>query len=130
MKVYFMGSPRGKKEHKSKYESIFNEIEVLEHDNVTDFLIDVDVEKFYLSDIKNFYKHTMNDLKVADVLEELGLDRDLASRHCEISKKQLLDMCDFSIEIPQFGIKQSLNVAVAYGITIFELRKTYDRIQT
>jgi len=40
--------------------------------------------------------------------------------------QELLDLCDFSIEIPQFGIKQSLNVAVAYGVTIFELRKIYD----
>ena len=40
--------------------------------------------------------------------------------------QEILDMCDFSIEIPQFGIKQSLNVAVAYGVTIFELRKLYD----
>jgi tRNA G18 (ribose-2'-O)-methylase SpoU len=40
--------------------------------------------------------------------------------------QELLDLCDKSIEIPQFGIKQSLNVAVAYGIAIFELRKIYD----
>jgi len=40
--------------------------------------------------------------------------------------QELLDMCDFSIEIPQYGIKQSLNVAVAYGISIFELRKIFD----
>ena len=40
--------------------------------------------------------------------------------------QELLDMCDFSIEIPQFGIKQSLNVAVAYGISIFEMRRIYD----
>ncbi|MEE9450767.1 MAG: RNA methyltransferase [Ignavibacteriaceae bacterium] len=40
--------------------------------------------------------------------------------------QDLLDLCDFSIEIPQFGIKQSLNVAVAYGVTIFELRKVFD----
>ena len=39
---------------------------------------------------------------------------------------ELIEMCDFSIEIPQYGIKQSLNVAVAYGISIFELRKVYD----
>ena len=38
----------------------------------------------------------------------------------------LLDLCDLSIEIPQYGIKQSLNVAVAYGIAIFELRKIFD----
>ncbi|MCL6098528.1 MAG: RNA methyltransferase [Bacteroidetes bacterium] len=40
--------------------------------------------------------------------------------------QELLDMCDLSIEIPQYGIKQSLNVAVAYGIAIFELRRVFD----
>ena len=40
--------------------------------------------------------------------------------------QDLLDLCDFSIEIPQFGIKQSLNVAVAYGISIFEMRRVFD----
>lgn len=40
--------------------------------------------------------------------------------------QDLIDLCDFSIEIPQYGIKQSLNAAVAYGISIFELRKIYD----
>jgi tRNA G18 (ribose-2'-O)-methylase SpoU len=40
--------------------------------------------------------------------------------------QDLLDLCDLSIEIPQYGIKQSLNVAVAYGIAIFELRKVFD----
>jgi tRNA G18 (ribose-2'-O)-methylase SpoU len=40
--------------------------------------------------------------------------------------QELLDLCDFSVEIPQYGIKQSLNVAVAYGIAIFELRKIFD----
>jgi len=42
--------------------------------------------------------------------------------------QDLIDLCDFSIEIPQYGIKQSLNVAVAYGIAIFELRKIFDQI--
>ena len=40
--------------------------------------------------------------------------------------QELLDICDFSIEIPQYGIKQSLNVAVAYGIAVFDLRRIYD----
>lgn len=40
--------------------------------------------------------------------------------------QDLIDLCDFSIEIPQYGIKQSLNVAVAYGISVFELRKVFD----
>lgn len=42
--------------------------------------------------------------------------------------QKLLDECDFAIEIPQYGIKQSLNVAVAYGIAIFELRKIFDLV--
>jgi len=40
--------------------------------------------------------------------------------------QSLLDLCDFTLEIPQYGIKQSLNVSVAYGISIFELRKIFD----
>ncbi len=40
--------------------------------------------------------------------------------------QELIDLCDFSIDIPQYGIKQSLNVAVAYGISVFELRKIFD----
>jgi tRNA G18 (ribose-2'-O)-methylase SpoU len=40
--------------------------------------------------------------------------------------QELINMCDYSIEIPQYGIKQSLNVAVAYGIAVFELRKIFD----
>ena len=42
--------------------------------------------------------------------------------------QELIDLCDFSIEIPQYGIKQSLNVAVATGITLFELRKIFDKV--
>lgn len=40
--------------------------------------------------------------------------------------QELLDLCDCSIEIPQYGIKQSLNVAVAYGIAVFDLRRVFD----
>lgn len=40
-------------------------------------------------------------------------------------KQELMDLCDYSLEIPQFGIKHSLNAAVAYGISIFELRKIF-----
>ena len=40
--------------------------------------------------------------------------------------QELLDLCDDALEIPQYGIKQSLNVAVAYGISVFELRRVFD----
>ncbi|MHB1687728.1 MAG: RNA methyltransferase [Ignavibacteriaceae bacterium] len=40
--------------------------------------------------------------------------------------QELIDLCDCSLEIPQYGIKQSLNVAIAYGIAVFEIRKIFD----
>jgi len=39
--------------------------------------------------------------------------------------QELIDLCDFSLEIPQYGIKHSLNVAVAYGIAVFEIGKVW-----
>jgi tRNA G18 (ribose-2'-O)-methylase SpoU len=37
--------------------------------------------------------------------------------------KELIDACELGIEIPMVGTKQSLNVAVAYGIAVFELAR-------
>ena len=37
----------------------------------------------------------------------------------------LIRMADLALEIPQFGAKQSLNVAVAYGIAIFDIVRRY-----
>ncbi len=64
-----------------------------------------------------YYKIKSNDFPLCMIVgnEITGVSQDL------------IDLCDFSIEIPQYGIKQSLNVAVAYGISIFELRKLFDQ---
>lgn len=40
----------------------------------------------------------------------------------------LIEMADLALEIPQFGAKQSLNVAVAYGIAVFDVVRRYRRI--
>jgi tRNA G18 (ribose-2'-O)-methylase SpoU len=37
----------------------------------------------------------------------------------------ILHECDGAIDIPMFGTKQSLNVAVAYGIALFELARIW-----
>ncbi len=37
----------------------------------------------------------------------------------------ILDYADYAIEIPMFGTKQSLNVAVAFGIVVFDLVRLY-----
>jgi 23S rRNA (guanosine2251-2'-O)-methyltransferase len=70
-----------------------------------------------LTDVsKNYYEISNNDLPLCLLVgnEITGVTQ------------ELIDLCDFSIEIPQYGIKQSLNVAVAYGIAIFELRRVFD----
>lgn len=36
---------------------------------------------------------------------------------------ELIELSDFSVEIPQFGFKHSMNVSVAYGIAVFEMVK-------
>ncbi|MBD3289189.1 TrmH family RNA methyltransferase [candidate division KSB1 bacterium] len=36
---------------------------------------------------------------------------------------EVVNMADMAIEIPMAGLKQSLNVSVAYGIAIFEIMK-------
>jgi 23S rRNA (guanosine2251-2'-O)-methyltransferase len=38
---------------------------------------------------------------------------------------QIIEQADFSIEIPQYGFKHSMNVSVAYGIAVFELIKNF-----
>lgn len=39
--------------------------------------------------------------------------------------QEALEACDAAIEIPMYGIKQSLNVAVAYGIGIYAIVERY-----
>jgi tRNA G18 (ribose-2'-O)-methylase SpoU len=41
----------------------------------------------------------------------------------------LIERADLALEIPQFGSKQSLNVAVAFGIAVFDLVRQYRRLQ-
>lgn len=37
--------------------------------------------------------------------------------------KEIIDIADTSFEIPMLGMKQSLNVSVAYGIAVYEMVK-------
>ena len=38
---------------------------------------------------------------------------------------EVLELCDMAVEIPMYGIKQSLNVSVAYGIMVYHLLNEY-----
>lgn len=39
---------------------------------------------------------------------------------------EAIALCDFALELPQFGVKQSLNVSVAYGIALYGLVNQLD----
>jgi len=39
---------------------------------------------------------------------------------------EIVAECDFAVELPQNGMKSSMNVAVAFGIMLFELRRQWD----
>lgn len=51
--------------------------------------------KNYVEWVDKFYAKNWEP-KLADWLEELGLDRGAATAHCEESKQKLLDVCDYS----------------------------------
>jgi tRNA G18 (ribose-2'-O)-methylase SpoU len=39
--------------------------------------------------------------------------------------EELIDLADAAIEIPMYGLKQSLNISVAYGIVMYHVLNTY-----
>jgi len=40
---------------------------------------------------------------------------------------RIVQVCDYAVELPQHGMKSSMNVAVAFGIMLYELRRQWDR---
>ncbi|MCX6155109.1 MAG: RNA methyltransferase [Candidatus Kapabacteria bacterium] len=42
---------------------------------------------------------------------------------------EILSLCDFSIEIPMYGVKHSLNVAVAVGIATYESIRIFNKFK-
>jgi len=61
-----------------------------------------------------------SDLKKNDFPLCLVLGNELTGVSSEI-----IEIADFSIEIPQYGFKHSMNVSVAYGIAVFEMVKVF-----
>jgi len=61
-----------------------------------------------------------NDIKSADFPICLVIGNEING-----VSKEVIELCDLAIEIPMYGIKQSLNVAVAYGIAVFELARLW-----
>lgn len=79
-------------------------------------------EGFKIAALEQTHKsRNYTDIKVEDFPVCLIIGNEITG-----VSQDLLDECDYTLEIPQYGIKQSLNVSVAYGISIFELRKYFE----
>lgn len=62
------------------------------------------------------------------MLDELVLDKTkkyavILGNEVKGVRQEVVDLCDCCVEIPQYGIKHSLNVSVAAGIVIWEFFK-------
>ncbi len=90
------------------FNSALEAVKELKHENYK--IIALEIAQGSI-DIQNF--KIDNTDKIALILgnEVNGIDQDI------------LDICDFCIEIPQYGTKHSLNVSVSGGIAIWEICK-------
>jgi 23S rRNA (guanosine2251-2'-O)-methyltransferase len=63
-------------------------------------------------------------VNLADLRVEVGAKYALVFGH-EVNgvSQEVIDKCDFAIEIPQFGTKHSFNIAVSAGIVLWELNR-------
>lgn len=71
MKVYFTTTPRAKKVYGEQIKRIYSRIKDLGYTHTTDFILGVDVDKFYDADnreVEAYYRDTTRDLKRSDIV--------------------------------------------------------------
>lgn len=96
MKAYYITSPRGLVKDKELYHQIYKIIESSGYAHLTDFVLSVEVEEFYLADISKFYAETVKDLKQADV-------------------------CIFETTTPSLAVGHLISMALQYGKPVIAL---------
>jgi len=65
-------------------------------------------------------EHTTHSIDFQKAKYEFPLCLVVGHEHYGVSD-QVVQMSDLAIEIPMFGLKQSLNVSVAFGIAVYEI---------
>ena len=66
----------------------------------------------------------MLDKFVPDLSEKYAL---IFGNEVKGVRQETVDLCDLSIEIPQYGTKHSLNISVSIGVVLWDLAKHYDK---
>ena len=69
-------------------------------------------------------EQTVNSVKLDSFKPESGARYALVfGNEVEGVQQEVVDECDFSLEIPQKGTKHSLNVSVSVGVVLWEISK-------
>lgn len=86
----------------------------------TDAILDLKEEGYKIIGIEQ----TEESVELKDIHIEKGDKYALVFGH-EVDgvDQNVLNLCDISVEIPQFGTKHSFNIAVSAGIVLWELNK-------
>lgn len=92
------------------YENIMDILNILKKDNYK--LIALEIAENSVS-IDDFHNSSKEKLALIVGNEVTGIDQ------------SVLDICDYCIEIPQFGTKHSLNVSVSCGIALWKLSNDF-----
>jgi tRNA G18 (ribose-2'-O)-methylase SpoU len=83
-------------------------------------LLDLKAEGFHLCAVEQTTSSCSLELWTPDVQQPLAL---VLGNEVDGLDQELLDVCDSSVEIPQWGTKHSLNVAVCAGILFWEVAR-------
>jgi len=70
-------------------------------------------------------EHTTRSRSYTDVEYDFPMIFVVGNEGVGIQDK-IVQECDFAVELPQNGMKSSMNVAVAFGIMLYELRRQWD----
>jgi len=83
-----------------------------------------------VSALKNlgYMVFAIEQVKNSSMLDKVSLDKEkkyaiILGNEVKGVKQEVVNMCDASIEIPQYGTKHSLNVSVTAGIVIWDFFK-------
>lgn len=92
------------------YENIMDILNIIKKDNYKLIALEIAENSVSIDDFHN----SSNDKHALIVGNEVtGIDQ------------SVLDICDYCIEIPQFGTKHSLNVSVSCGIALWKLSNDF-----
>lgn len=95
-------------------DDIINEISQLKAQNYKICCVEQTEPKVWLNDFSNTY-HKFEPIAFIFGHEVKGV------------QQSVIDLCDFCIEIPQFGTKHSLNISVSAGVVLWEAIKLLKR---